>query len=184
MSNTSALLALAANVRAWFAVQNPSVVVGVTGWKARFQHLNQGKTGANRVLFIPGDPQGRDGPLSHGRQTCTNPRDLLQWDRQVFLSVWAHDASDPSNDEAQIAAVENLLEQTFQGVIRAEVNGVGYPSRQAGAIHWGRLIWTVNNAELTFGREVLIDFALKSTFFDIPFATVVPTPVVDRNPAT
>lgn len=184
MAETSSLLALAANLRSWFAVNNPNVVVGVTGWKARFQHLNQGTPAANRVLFIPGDAQGRDGPLSHGRQSCTNPRDILQWDRQVVLSVWAFDATDTANDELQIAAVENLLEQTFQGIVRAEVNGVGYPSRQAGPIHWGRVTWTIDNKEMALGREVLIDFALKSTFFDIPFATVVPMPVVNRSPAT
>ena len=183
---TSSLLNLVTRVRTYFAAVNPAVRVGLTGWRERAKHLNQGTPAANRVLFIPGDSQGRDGVLLPGRQTQANPRNLLEWDRRVLMSVWgvAPAAEDLANDEAQLAAVELLLEQAFQAVVRAAVVGVGFPSRQAGAIHWGSVNWTLDNKDLGLGREVLVDFTLKSTFFDAPMGFVVPTPVLNRDPAT
>lgn len=184
MANTSSLIALANGVRVYMKAVNPAVVVGVTGWKQRSQQLNQGTPGANRILFIPGDLQGRDGALERGRKPSSNPRTLLEWKRIVTMSVWAVDASSPANldnDEAQIAAVENLLEQAIQAVHLA-VDPDTKTAVGAGNIHWGGVRWSVANQEMAFGREVLVDFQQSSVFFDRPNTVVYPTPSLQPTP--
>lgn len=174
MANTSSLLALANGVRAFFAVVNPAVVVTMTGWKQRFQQLNQGKPGANRVAFIPGEPNGADGEIVRGRQTSSNPRTLFDQERIVYVSVWAVDTTDTANDELQIAAVDNLLEQTLQGLQRAVDPATKTLVGQANLRPPFQMRWTVDNQDMTFGREVLIRVPLLSTFLDIPNNVVFP----------
>lgn len=181
MANTSSLLAIASGVRAFFKVQNPNVSVAITGWKQRAQQLNQGQPTANRVCFIPGDLQGRDGALVRGRNTGGSPRALLEWDRLVTMSVWAIDTTDTANDELQVAAVENLLEQAIQACHLA-VGPDGVTPVGCGAIHWGAVRWTVVNQEMASGREVLVDFTLKSLFFDLPIGVAFPQPAIEPTP--
>ncbi len=183
MAETSSILALEAGIRAFFAKQNPSVSVGVTGWKARFQHLNQGSPVANRVCLIPGDPNGADGALTRGRQTSANPRNLLEWDRKVTVSVWAFDSANAADDRAQIVALENLLAQTLQALHRAVDPDTGALVGVAN-IHWGSIRWTVDNKEMGAGREVLVDLILKSTFFDLPNGVAFPGQTLNRTPST
>lgn len=191
MANVSSLLALANGVRARFRTLNPDVSVAVTGWRARFQHLNQGAPVANRVCFIPGRPNGTDAPLERPRHTSSNPRNLLGWNRIVTVSVWACDPTQPANDEAQIAALEDLLEQTIQAIHTAVyVDSSGQPllvdgkyvAVGLGNLHWGSVTWTVDNKEMGAGKEVLVELTQRSTFFDVPLTTVTPTGTLTKTP--
>lgn len=182
MANTSSLLALANGVRVYMASVNPSVTVAVTGWKQRAQHLNQGAPGANRILLIPGDLQGRDGKLDRElRNTGRNPRVLITWERLVTMSVWACDTSQKDSDEAQIVAVENLLEQAIQAVHTGVDPDTKTPVGLAN-ITWGSVRWTVANQEMAFGREVLVDFTQQAVFLDRPNGVAFPSPVLTPRP--
>lgn len=193
MANTSSIIALADGVRARFKGINPNVVVAVTGWRARFQHLNQGSPIANRVCFIPGRANGTDAPLQRPRTTSTNPRDLARWDRIITVSVWACDTTKLADDQAQIGAVENLLEQTIQAIHKAvyvDSNGEPvlvdgkYVPLGLGNLGWeGSLSWTVDNKEMGAGKEVLFELTQQATFFDVLLTTVFPTGTLTKDPA-
>lgn len=186
MANRSGLIALVHGVRAYFAANSITANVAACGWRQRSEQMNQGPGRANRVLFIPGDMNGRGGSLANGpRLSSTNPRPLVQWNKLVTLSVWAADPN-PANradEEKQIEAVETLLEQTIQAMRYAldpdTEQRVGFAT-----IEFHDLTWTVDNTEMYFGREVLVTFTHKGPLFDVTYDTGTPDPAVNRGSLT
>jgi hypothetical protein len=177
----SAIVVLVASTAAWFASQGVTAHVGAAGWKERFKQNNQGPGGANRVCFIPGDPtSGRDGKLKRGRQTSTNPRTLLEWDRTITISVWACDNSNRNDEGKQIAAVEALLERTIQAVQRAYDPETGQLVGAANVV-WDGVTWNVANTDMAFGREVLVPITLKVPFLDVPYDVAFPEPIITKS---
>jgi hypothetical protein len=176
----SAIVVLVASTAAWFASQGVAAHVGAAGWKERFKQNNQGPGGANRVCFIPGDPtSGRDGKLKRGRQTSTNPRTLLEWDRTITISVWACDISNRNDEGKQIAAVEALLERVIQAVQRAYDPETGQVVGAANVV-WDGVTWNVANTDMGFGKEVLVPITLKVPFLDVSYDVAFPEPVITK----
>lgn len=190
MSN-SGIVALSDGVRAYFAqpylvtyFQTLGVslpVVGTCGWKQREQILNvaSGPPGQvnRRVLFMPGTEGGDEGATTQPRRTSGNPRTLLTWNRIVTASIWAVDTSDGANEEAQIAAADNLFEMTVQALQQFAAADFVVD----GAVR--RDPKTSKN--LPFGREVLFQFIHREPLFDIPQQVVMGvTPTVERTPTS
>lgn len=187
--NTSSLIALANGVRAYFVANGITAIVAPVGWRERAKITNQGPGGASRVCFIPGDfdasgapKASRGGALVSPKHTHLNPRQLLGWDRACTVSVWGVDPAALSDEQAQIAATETLLELT----IRAMHSAVD-PDTQKNVgladIRWGEATWTIPPLEQSFGREVLVSFVHRATFFDATIERTTPKPAVARNPS-
>lgn len=186
----SGLLAAAKTVETFLTAHGVTAKVEV-GWKRRPQQLNQGPLGANRVVFIPSEEKGEGGQLTGARfpgqrtirdavdAPVANVRSLLDWKRQVILSIWASDRTtpgDPNNEEAQIEAVESL----FEWVVRAVHCAPG----AFAAITWGDPKWTVP-AERSFGLELLVPLTFSHPVYDEPRELVFPTSAaVARAPYT
>jgi hypothetical protein len=184
----SGLLAAVATVGAFLAANGVTATVEV-GWKRRPQQLNQGPLGANRVVFIPSDEKGEAGSLKPvrfpGQRTVRdgegapvgNIRSLLEWERQVVVSIWASDRTtpgDPNNEAAQIEAVETL----FEWVVRATHAAPG----AFASVTWGDPTFTVP-AERSFGLELLAPLTFSHPIFDQPRDLVFPTTAaVSRAP--
>lgn len=185
--NTSATLALANGMRAYFALNGPSnVVVTPCGWDQRPRIINQGTPGANRILLIPGkEPGGAAGAggtlTRDSRPSTANPRALVTWRKDMTMSVWAVDTTDLHNEELQIAAVETLLELA----VRAAHNAVD-PNTLinvgVATIEWGAVRYTVPPIAMSFGKEVLVEFVHKCPLFDAPVDKALPQLVLGRSP--
>src|SRR5581483_465297 len=107
---------LVTTVQQYFTAQGITAKVDF-GRKARDKVVNQGPGGANRVVFMPGDPGGSAGKISGARQNVgQNPRPILTWEKLLTVSVWAVDTSDPANELLQFAAVEALFEATVAAI--------------------------------------------------------------------
>jgi hypothetical protein len=152
---------------AYFASLSPAIAATVlVGWRQRAKQINQGPGGANRIVFD--DDTGRSGKFSAATQPGRNPRPLWNWERAIRMSVWAVDASDPSNELKQMTAAENLLEATLQGI-----HQVAY-----GQFHPLEITRTPSPIERVFGCEFLVTAELHSPVLDLGRPTVTPENVV------
>lgn len=105
------------------------------GYRERIKQINQGAGGANRVIFLPGDPGGAGGkilpPRDVGRRELfdgpvhvANLRPIASWERQFTLSIWGWDKDAPRDELAQAVATEALFELTLRAL--EQVSGA-YP---------------------------------------------------------
>lgn len=195
----SGLIALADGMRAYFAQQKVPAVVTPVGWKYRSFVLNQGPGGGSRVCLIPGkiDPSAGTPPKvsEAGRFSqphfgdagsgggYANPRRLANWERVVTLSVWAVDARDLRNDELQFAALEDLVEATYQAMHNAVDPVTGINVGLADVV-LEDAVWVLPPAEIAFGRELVAYFRHFGPLFDAGDNVVTPKPAIARNPAT
>jgi hypothetical protein len=167
---TSGFGALVRGVEEYFASLKDGTMV-VCGYRERAQQT-RGTGGANRVVFLPGDPNGAGGKLVPPRdpgprevldelgETVATVRALVSWERQFSISVWGYDAAAPRDALRQIEAAEALLEKTVRAI--EQVAGAGGPN-----LVWGPALWTLPK-DNTFGQEVLVGLAFAHPLFDAP----------------
>jgi hypothetical protein len=182
----SALSTLMQGVQAYFLAQGSDAAV-LFGYRQRAQQLNQGVGGANRVIFLPGDPNGNGGkiataPRDVGRRDIYDASDppvrvaelrpLASWERQFAIAIWGWDASAPRDELAQAAATEDLFERTIQAL--EQVPGVGGPN-----LAWGAVNWTLPK-ESTYGAELIVGLQLAHPLMDAPDYVAYPTPTLKR----
>lgn len=137
---------------------------------------NQGQGRANRVVLCPFDPKsGNAGqllePIQHGwRDVMSVPetpddkpcvvgqiRALADWERLYIVSAWACDGAAPTDELAQHAAAEQLLEAAVQGTHYA-----GFANIKRGAVS------AVLQGERRFGRELRMEMRFTHPLFDRP----------------
>jgi hypothetical protein len=186
----SGLLALAASFKNWLdSAWNqtklaeegiPIPVVGTTGWKQREQQ-NDSRSGANRILFLPGSmDSGNEGTFAQPERGASglylgNPRMLYTWSRVVTASIWSVDNRDTRNEELQIAASDTMIELVVQGLI----NCGGTANIRLTSIKRDPKV-SINQV---YGLEKLLEFVHKEGLFDLPNDQVTDvTQVVNRNP--
>ena len=202
--NRSGLIALSDGVRAFFAANNVAATVTPVGWRYRSFQVNQGPGGGSRVCFIPGkiDPSSpgapkvldagtfapprlsSPGPRAGGVTTgAGNPRPLVSWKKVVSLSVWAVDTTDLGNDELQLAALENLVESTYQAIHNA-VDPVSGQAVGLADIELTDAVWNLPPVERAFGRELVAYFIQSGPLFDLPIDYTTPQPAILRGGET
>jgi hypothetical protein len=177
MAVNSGVLALVEGVRSYFTARGVTANVSL-GWKQPTKQINQGPGRANRVVFIPSDPNGRGGKIGAveqpGARTFggdTAARALYTWERFLVVSVWAVDTTDPHDEALQIEAVEDLFEQTVRAVHAfAKNNG-----------RWGDVTWTTSPAEHAFGRELRASLVFKHPLFDSEYGVAYPAPAITKK---
>jgi len=195
----SGLIALADGMRAYFEAQRIPAVVTPVGWKYRSFVINQGPGGGSRVCLIPGriDPSSGTPPKVIEAGTFkqpmfgdagsnggyANPRRLIEWDRTVSLCVWGVDTTQLDNDEAQYAALEDLVEATYQALHNAVDPVTGINVGLADVVLQDA-VFTLPPVELAFGRELVGYFQHKGPLFDVADRIVTPKGAIVRQPAT
>jgi len=174
----SGLVALKNGVAEYFKKQGVTAEVSL-GWAQRTRQDNQGDGRANRVVFIPCDDSGKAGrivlPEQPGDRQIVNGnnvvvgtvRALRTWQRIVEVSVWACDAENINDEDAQAEATDALLEWTMRAVHRAAApaqggkQGVGLAN-----VDWGDVRTSTTPVDRSFGRELLATFTYRHPIFD------------------
>jgi hypothetical protein len=197
IAHYDALEGLVRGVEAFFKAQGVTASVDV-GWTRRSRQDNQGPGGANRVVFIPGEFDASPSPpkvLRYGEldlegeqnQVTLAPRlRTIAWLHGAYTcSVWAADASAPTDERKQIWRTKQLLRWTLQAMQNAVDPLTEQPVGGANLQWGGTLAWTLPPGEQAFGRELCFEFRLLEPQHDVPIATAYPgTAVVARSPAT
>jgi len=188
MAINSGVVALVASVQAYFTVTagTPPVTTKTCdvslGWKQPTKQINQGVGRANRVVFIPSDPGGKGGKIVGAHQPGprrfgpgvggdTATRALYTWERQLVVSVWAVDGSDPHNEAKQIEAVEDLFELTIRAVHYYAFNNA----------QWGDVDWTTSPVEHSFGRELRAKLTFRHPMFDAETGIAYPAKAITKD---
>lgn len=179
MTINSGLVALVTNVQSYFTSRSVTANVSL-GWKQPTKQINQGTGRANRVVFIPSDTSGRGGklvgtqqpgPRAFGSPTQdTSVRALYDWERELLVSVWAVDTSNPHDEAKQIEAVEDLFEWTVRAVHYAAHNNA----------RWGAVNWTTEPVEHSFGRELRAGLTYRHPLFDTEVGIAFPTAAITK----
>ncbi len=155
-------------VAAYFVEHSVEAMVAEVGLKYRTFQLNQSNpSNANRVVFIPGEYDGgtavkprRYGSLdraSRNHASVVNPRELLNWERPITISVWSAPVPGAARDEGStIAIAEDLLEQVVRAV----------HSSGMGDITWGSVTINAPPVENSFGVELLVSITQRGPLFD------------------
>lgn len=175
---------LVLKVREYLETNGVTAIVGV-GKRALHAQVNQGLGRANRIVFLPFDPKsGAAGSLAEPEQagkreimdTSDPPvriatvRALVDWNRDMLVSVWAYDGNQPEDDLAQEAA----LEQLFEWTVRA-VHWTGFAS-----VVFSR-VETVVQGERPFGRELRVALSLNQPLYDVPKDIGFPALEIERS---
>ncbi len=176
MSNRSALVALKRSVEAYFQANNVQSDVFI-GLKARDNWQKP------RVIIIPGtfDGSSEPRPMSAGafgapkKKTTSNPRELASWTRDLTLSISSYNSTAKLSEEEQIEAQEDLVESTIQAVWKATDPTTGIIIG-ATNVTWGKAIHMHPPVQNAAGKELLLQFTLVTSFYDLPQPTVFPTP--------
>lgn len=171
--NSSGLVYLVRGVRTFLDAQNAGAEVRV-GMRERTKQINQGRNGANRVIFTPGDLQGNGGAITGAHKPGGNPRRLYTWEKISSVSIWASDPNNPRDEECQIEAVERLFELTVAAVHAVARNDA----------RWGSVKFTTSPVEMIFGMEILAELTHHGPLFDLTSEVVIPTPALTRDITT
>lgn len=179
----SGLKALMDGVQAYFVAHEVSATIDF-GARALPRQDNQGPGGANRVVFVPFDPNSGDGGRI-GQPYLAGERDIMdefapelrvaatrgigEWERTMMVSVWAFDPTAPTSELAHALLVEDLVEWTKRAVDYAGGSNVT----------WGATKWTVPK-ERFFGLEVRIGFVFSHPLYDVPDDVGFPDPDIRR----
>jgi hypothetical protein len=201
----SGLIALSDGMRAYFQQWQVPAVITPVGWRYRtFQMNTQSPGGGSRVCLIPGkidpsqpgvpkvleagtftqpalsSPGPRMGPAT---SNTNNPRPLAAFHKIVSLSIWAVDPSDTSNDELQLAALENLLDWTYQAMHNA-VDPVTKTPVGLANLELQDAVWTLPPVDRAFGRELVAYFVAHGPIFDQAQAIITPQAAIERGEVT
>lgn len=171
----SGLLALKRAVGAYFTLYDVQADV-LIGLKARSLWSKP------RVILIPGRFDGGNepkvmaaGPLDAPLQKASlNPRELASWPRELTLSIYARDVTQPQDEESQIVALDDLHELTVQALW----NGIDPASGQTpgGAnLTFGEQFYVAPPVVDAAGREMLLQVKWISPVFDQANPTATPT---------
>lgn len=184
LGKKSGLTILRDGVAKYFADRSIPIEVARVGAKYRSFKSNQHVlTGANRVVFIPGDfdptsaqtkarPYGVLNRETRNASSVVNPRELASWERPITISIWA--APHPGKAEAEddsIAVVEDMLEL----VVRA------CQFVQMSQIMFGEVVIVAPPVEQSYGAELLLSAIQRGPLLDETLEYTQATAVVPRT---
>ncbi len=161
----------------FFELNGVSAVV-LGGRRERAKQLNQGPSGANRVVFEFGDDSGRVGrivpTIKPGHRSVTSAdgsRSIALFEMLYRVSIWAADRDAPRDEHAQFSAAFDLLEQVVRAVQDAA----------EGNHTWGSVVVTPAPKELAFGCELRVELTHRFPIYDAPPAIAFPDNAIERE---
>lgn len=181
--------ALFTGVQAYLTAKGQTGITVASGFKERAKQINQGSGGANRIVFIPGDPKsGKGGQYDAIRGPGLRPvyaasdvtqvapvgyvRAIVDRARTIFVSVWSYDATAAENEHAQLIANDSLTQWAERAIA-----AVGLAN-----LEWVNFAYSLPGIR-SFGLETLIQLRLQEPSFDVPIDTAYPAgpPVVSKG---
>lgn len=114
MPDTWALPKLYADVVSRFALEGLNVP-NVFGWREPAKKTVPG----NRIVWIPGDPNGDMGEILSARYPGRNPRPLATLYELFTVEITAIDAESAENELAQYLAARDLFDRWYRAVFLA-----------------------------------------------------------------
>jgi hypothetical protein len=182
----SGLIDLTTRVKAYLVANSVNAEVHL-GWQARHRILTQGPGGANRIVFTPGDDNGKGGRIVATQQpgpryvggttqaTATDSvRALRDWERFVIVSVWGRDPTATGDEEARENAHLEVTEDLIEWTVRA-VHACGLANAT-----FGDVMWTPPE-ERAYGLEARIGLTFRHPLFDVPADVVRPKPAIAKD---
>lgn len=159
-----------------FAEAGAPVVVAPVGLKYRGFGLNQGPSGGNRIVFIPGEFDGKSGPQQprrygtvsrQGRNACSvqNPREIASWERVFTVSIWAGPIPGAGNDEGQSGEQAELLLELFIRALHTVATPEGVPV--IASLLFGDLTLVAPPTDNSFGAELLLTMTQVTPIFGV-----------------
>lgn len=138
----SGLVALKDGVASYFRQANLDVEVRI-GFTETTKQTNESPSGANRVVIVPCDDDGKSGEIT--QPSRGGARDLVDgnnvrvatvkphrdWAQLLIVRVWAVDSQKPDDEDAQLEATITLLEQTvraFHSALGVDNHALGLAS--------------------------------------------------------
>lgn len=134
---------------------DPAPVVAM-GWRQPTYQVNQGPSGAGRVLLVPGDPGGKVGDLISAKRPQRDPAPVATLVELATLYLWAYDGTDPSDARLQWRAARRLHDVVVPIVIRAFRGRWKLVSNQ----------WLRSDLERPFGAELQLVIAVEAMLPD------------------
>lgn len=127
------------------------------------KQLNQGTGRANRVVFEPGDPNGKAGTPEPVRHPGWNPRPVGRIAEIATIYCWGYDRDHPGDESAHYAVARALYGQTYRALRNAAV----------GNLVFGPPEWIVDKTERFFGYECRFTVTFGTAILDENLPTVV-----------
>lgn len=164
---------VAQRMRDFFTAKSITANV-VVGWREPGKRINQGPGQANRVVITPGDDAGNGGRLVGTRKMTTNPAPIATFAALLTFSVWAHDPTNPNDEELQIAATWQLLENVLRA-LRWTVQADAKTQEQV-PVKWTKPV------DRSFGRELSFQLVVSGPLFGETYNVVMPTVISPPTP--
>lgn len=135
-----------------------------------------------RVILIPGHFDGSTTPrqMAGGaigepkQKASVNPRELSSWNRELTFSIFARAEVTPEDPELQNEALEQLIEHTRQGCVRAVDPDSGQYAGGAGLV-WYDSLNIAPPVEFPAGSELLVYARMLTPLYDQPQPVTFPT---------
>ncbi len=160
MVDTLALENLVDRIQARFTADGTTAAIAF-GWKEPAKQVNQGPGRANRIVFVPGDPNGAIGEVGPAKYPGRNPRPLGTLGELVTVYVWAYDATAPTNERSQYGAARRLFDAWYRAAYIA----------MRGHFRLVSTKWVTGKTERPFGAEIEAVIAIESEIPDTPWQT-------------
>ena len=140
----------------------------------------------NRVVFVPGDPNGGIGSYAPAKSPGDNPRALSTLNEQCTVHVWGYDSTGPEDELKQYTATRKLHDIVYLALYNVITRDFRSLFACAGPA------WVRSDIERSYGAELQFVFAWQSLIPDsvdsetivAPSTTghmVFPTGSVDPN---
>lgn len=173
-STRSGLQVVRDGVAAYVTAKGYPIDVAEVGLKYRSFALNQGPTGGNRIVFIPGEFDGnlvlkarKYGTINRETRnsgSAFNPRELASWERPFTVSVWAGPVPGQGDKEGgNLTQAENLLE-----ILLRALYSITAPDGTAiaASLHFGDVMVNSPPSDNAYGAELLFQVVQIAPFFD------------------
>ncbi len=165
MVDTLALEKLFLDVKTRFAAESPQINVRF-GWREPARQDNQGSGGANRIVFVPGDPSGGLGKVAGAAKTGRNPRPLATLGELFTVQVWGLDATKPEDELAQYKATRLLYDAWYRAAYLACHPRFAVQSQQ----------WLVEKLTRRMGAEIQAICSIEAMVPDSAWTEANPPP--------
>lgn len=132
-------------------------IPNVFGWREPQKH----KTQASRIVWTPGDENGRLGELLPPRDVGGNPRQIAQLDELFTIRISAFDVDDPENELAQYREARRVYDLLFSAIHASAFGTFTYLDSS----------WDLSKNERRHGEMVIITASVQAPIFDDVAAT-------------
>ena len=117
-------------------------------------------SGANRIVFVPGDPNGSIGGYAPAKSPGANPRAIATLNEQCTVHVWGYDSTGPEDEIKQYIATRKLHDLVYLALYNVITRDMKSLFAAASPT------WIRSDIERSYGAEIQFVFAWQSLIPD------------------